>query len=78
MITLEQVKQFATINGYKDVEPLGEWRGYEIYEPILSRDKTCFIGPPLMIMVKGDTIRMSTPEEGMEQIAEMPDDEGDG
>jgi len=35
---------------------------------------TAYVGPPLMILVKGETIRMSTPEEGYQQIDGAPSD----
>lgn len=68
---------FAKKNGYDDVLPLGEWRGFDAYEPIIGsateEDPAC-VGPPLMILVKGDTIRMSTVEEAYAQIEESEEE----
>ena len=38
-----------------------DWNGYEVYE--LEFDKKCFVGLPLVILVKGEEVRLSTPEE---------------
>ena len=64
---------FAKENGYDGVEPLGKWRGYDAYEPVFDggeEGELAYVGPPLMILVKGDKIRMSTVEEAYEQIRE--------
>lgn len=69
MIKIENIIRFAKSNGYKGASPLGEWNGYEAFEPLYFSDgSTAIIGPPLMILAKGETIRMSTPEEAYEQI----------
>lgn len=68
---------FAKENGYDDVAPLGEWRGFDAYEPLFegsTADNPACVGPPLMILVKGDTIRMSTVEEAYAQIEESEED----
>lgn len=64
------VKEFAKEQGYDDALPLGKWRGYDAYEPVFEGG-IAYVGPPLMILVKGETIRMSTPEEGYQQIDEQ-------
>jgi len=43
---------------------LKDWNGYACYEPIIS-DSVLFTGLSLVIMVKGDEIRMSTSDEAM-------------
>ncbi|MEG1561971.1 MAG: hypothetical protein RR323_06170 [Raoultibacter sp.] len=69
MRKIEDIIKFAKSNGYEDVSPLGEWNGYEAFEPLYFSDgSTAITGPPLMILAKGETIRMSTPEEAYEQI----------
>ncbi len=68
---IEDIKQFATQQGYSDVTYLGQWEGFDIYEPLFGDpDEPVFVGLPFTIMVKGDTIRMSTPKEAMEQLKE--------
>lgn len=64
----EKIKQFAKEHGYVTVERLKDWNGYECYEPIMDRKEIAEIGPPLLILVKGDTIRMSTVEEAFQQM----------
>jgi len=65
---IKEVIKFAKDQGYETAEPLGTWQGYDVYEPIYSKDGVSYIGYPLMIMVKGDEIRMSTDEEALQQI----------
>ena len=40
------------------------WNGYEVYE--LDFDEECFVGLPLVILVKEGQVRLSTPEESFE------------
>lgn len=71
-----KIKQFAKQNGYDGVFPLGKWKGYDAYEPTFdfsSEKEPALVGPPLMILVKGDEIRMSTVEEAFEQMDESGD-----
>ena len=65
---LEKVKQFAIEQGYKTVEKLEQWNGYEVYEPIMDENEISDIGQPLLILVKENTIRMSTEEEAFQQM----------
>lgn len=68
----DKIIAFAKKNGYDDVLPLGKWKEYDAYEPIFDGKDgaTAYVGPPLMILVKGDEIRMSTVEEAYQQIAD--------
>jgi hypothetical protein len=61
------VKEFAKKQGYVDALPLGKWHGYDAYEPVFDGD-IAYVGPPLMILAKGNEMRMSTPEEGYQQM----------
>ena len=73
-----RVVEFAKEQGYDGAEPLGQWRGYDIYEPTFeqsSGEEPAIVGPPLIIMVKDDVIRMSTEEEAFQQISELPEEE---
>lgn len=68
-----EIIAFAQSNGYDGAIPLGKWRGYDAYEPTFEgadEDSVAHVGPPLMILAKGDEIRMSTVEEAFEQIRE--------
>ena len=74
----KKIVAFAKENGYDGVVPLGRWKEYDAYEPTFdgtSEKNLAFVGPPLMILVKGEEIRMSTVEEAFEQIAEAEDEE---
>lgn len=69
-MNINKIIAFAKENGYSGAVYLNEWRGYSCYEPTFSDDEVAFVGLPLIIMVKGDEIRMSTPEEAMKHIDE--------
>jgi len=74
----KEIIAFAKENGYDSALPLGKWKEYDAYEPIFdgtSEKKLAFVGPPLMILVKGKEIRMSTEEEAFEQIADSDDED---
>lgn len=72
----EKIIAFAKKQGYDGISPLGKWRGYDAYEPTFkgTDEEPAFVGPPLMILVKGNEIRMSTVEEAYAQIDEAEDD----
>lgn len=69
----DKILAFAKQNGYDGVEPLGKWRDYDCYEPTFedtSEEEPAIVGLPLIILVKGDEIRMSTEEEAYQQMEE--------
>lgn len=72
-MNIEKIRGFAIIQGYKDVQYLGKWRGYDVYEPTMGEGVAC-IGLPFIVLVRGDTIRMSTEEEAFQQIRETSSD----
>ncbi len=55
------VLKFAIENGYDGCDKDLPWRGYEVYSPIVN--EFAYIGLPLVILVKGDDIRLSTDSE---------------
>lgn len=66
-----EIDRFAKSQGYETAEYLCEWRGFKCYEPIIAEEEMTFVGLPLLILEDGDgNIRMSTPEEAMQQINE--------
>lgn len=65
---IEKVVAFARKQGYDNVRQLEPWKGFEVYEPIFDGDEVSVVGLPLLILVKGNEIRMSTPEEAFEQL----------
>jgi hypothetical protein len=63
----DRVIAFAKEQGYDTAEYLREWRGCSVYEPMYAGGGA-LLGPPLMILVKGEEIRMATTEEAMQQV----------
>lgn len=68
---IEKVVEFARKQGYDNVNQLEPWNGFDVYEPIFNSEEVTAVGLPLLILVKDDKIRMSTPEEALQQIDEM-------
>ena len=65
------INNFAKSLGYETAEYLCEWHGFKCYEPVLIEGELSFIGLPLLILEDSEgNIRMSTPEEAMQQIKE--------
>ena len=64
----EDITQFAKKQGYDNVLYIGKWRGYDVYEPTFKGSGPHFVGPPLVILVRGRSIRMSTVEEAYKQL----------
>lgn len=52
---LSKAQKLAKLSIYDSVEYLGEWNGYEVWEPGFDDDEPRFIGFPQL--VKGDSIR---------------------
>lgn len=65
---MEKIKTFAKEQGYDNAVYLGKWRGYDVYEPVFNGDEVSIVGLPLIILVKGDVVRMSTVDEAFEQL----------
>ena len=69
----EKIVAFAKENGYDGVEPLGKWREFDCYEPVFddtTEEEPAIVGAPLIILVNGEEIRMSTEEEAFAQMEE--------
>lgn len=65
------IDKFAKSQGYETAEYLCEWRGFKCYEPIVAEGEMSYVGLPLLVLEDGKgNIRMSTPEEAMQQIGE--------
>lgn len=63
-----EILEFAKERGYDDIKEMDiRYKDFDVYEPFFSFDEVAYIGLPLRILVRGDTIRMTTPEEA-EQI----------
>jgi hypothetical protein len=65
---IEKVKAFAKEQGYDDAVYLEKWKGFDVYEPVFNGDDVSIVGVPLIILVKGDVVRMSTVDEAFEQL----------
>lgn len=66
MITDKQVLKYAKEEGYDGIKKLGTWKGYTVYDTLFDGDDTVYAGYPLVILVKGDEIRLSDDEECFE------------
>ena len=80
MITEKQILKYAKIRGYDKVEKYDiVWNGYEVWHPGFNGNGVAIIGFPLVILVKGDEIRMSSKDESLEilDIIDPPEDEED-
>lgn len=65
------IEEFARKYGYKTAVYLCKWNGYDCYEPIAHDEGISCMGLPILILVDiQGNIRMSTPEEALQQIDE--------
>ncbi len=64
----EKVILFAKERGYLGVEIGKIWNGYQVFEPYFSKKDVSYNGFPLVILVKNNEIRMSTPEESIDYL----------
>lgn len=62
----EKIKEFAKQYDYADIELLGDWQSYKVYNLIKDKKETSYIGFPLVALVKDAGIRFSTREESLE------------
>lgn len=69
-MSIEKIVTYAKSQGYKTVEYLQQWRDCDVYEPIYDEKEIAYIGLPLKILVKGEEIRMTTPDEAFEFLDE--------
>lgn len=65
-MTKNQIIEFSKQQGYAGCSFLKKWKGYDIYEPFLRDNETVsYIGLPYVILVKDNSIRMSTADEAL-------------
>ena len=74
-MNLAKVKKYVQQFGYDDAKYRGEWKQYEVYEPILEDEEPASVGKPEFVLVLDDTIRMATEDEVFEYIDSLPEDE---
>lgn len=70
-----KVLEFAREMGFDNISFLGEWKGYDVYEPIFEGDGVYCIGMPEVILVNEEKIRLSTNEEAFECLDVLYDPE---
>ena len=76
-MTQERIMAYAKKQGYAGADYLGQWRGYDVFDPYFSEEDRkglveLDVGYPLRILVKGNAIRMTTPEESLDIPDKLP------
>ena len=77
-MTRDKIIAFAKEWGYSGAQYSGKWNGYEVYNPTYegaTEEEPAIIGLPLIILVKGNEIRLSTPDEAFAYLDTLPDEE---
>lgn len=66
----DTVLQFARERHYDGAEESTPWNGYTVYIPLydLNTGECIWVGPPLVILVKDEKIRLSTVDESFEYL----------
>lgn len=67
---LDEIETFAIEQGYKYVLLFGNWKGFDVYEPLIGCEPA-EIGLPQMILVKENQVRLSTVEEAFQILDEL-------
>lgn len=73
----EKARRLAQASIFDDVERLGKWNGWSVYEPTINGDGECYIGRPSFILVSDTAARWADPDAEVRKIMQMfyPDDE---
>ena len=61
-----KVEEFMNSLEADDYHEGANWHGYTVYVP--DYDKSTYIGLPYIVLVKGNEVRLSTPEESLEYL----------
>lgn len=71
-----KVIEFAKNRGYVGARHLGKWKCFDTYQPFFNEDEDelYVTGLPLVILVKGNEIRMSTIEETFEHLRDTSEE----
>ncbi|HCG36154.1 MAG TPA: hypothetical protein DER23_07410 [Clostridiales bacterium] len=64
----KRIIAYAKEQGYETAVYLKQWKDYDVYEPVYDSSCAACIGVPLVILVKGDEIRISTVDEAFEHL----------
>jgi hypothetical protein len=67
-MNINTVIDYAKGQGYDGAVYSGKWGEYTVYAPTLEDRKIAYVGMPLVILVRGEEIRMSTDEESLELL----------
>lgn len=73
----EKARELAQASIFDNVELLGEWDGWRVYEPTINGDGECYIGRPRFILVSDTAARWADPDTEVRKIMRRfyPDDE---
>lgn len=69
-MTQNDITAFAKKNGYEGARNGGEWRGFQVWQPYVKPINGVIppTGLPLVILVQGQSVRMSTINEALQYI----------
>lgn len=73
-MTTQDILTFGKNMGYDDLERVDNRRGFEVYQPVYPGKDIVYAGLPFVILVKDDEIRLSTPEEALDRMQDLPDE----
>lgn len=68
MKPIDKARQLAQSSIYDNVELLGDWNGYRVYEPTFNDDAPRCIGFPQFILNKGTEFRWTRDFEESNEI----------
>lgn len=71
-MTIKDILAFGEKIGYNNLERGSDWRGFEVYQPVYPGKDIVYAGLPFVVLVKGDEIHLSTPEEALERVQDLP------
>ena len=75
----DRIRQYIIENHYPFTmaEFLGDWEGYEVYEPIMETEEYMDVGLPVFVLVKGEDISTSTRENAFDILDHFYPDESE-
>lgn len=73
--SLKRAQIMARKSIYDDARYLGEWRGFEVFEPTFADNEPRFIGFPQFILAKSGEVRWSTDAETRPIMSAFASDE---
>ena len=70
-MSIDEIKKFAAEQGFRKIAKSGTWNGYEVFEPVY--EEMAYVGYPILILVSDSEIRLSTIDESMQYIQDLPE-----